>query len=93
MAGTPLVLPGGGLLPAIAVGGHGLLLVTLSRQEWLAIGGAALLIVVLRGLRLWRERRLTPRGSRALDDRPPDAGRRPGAPANRSRIAADRALL
>ncbi len=44
---APLSLPGGGLIPALGIAGFSLILLTLARAEWLAIGAATLAICAL----------------------------------------------
>ncbi|MGA9421107.1 MAG: APC family permease [Rhodanobacteraceae bacterium] len=48
--GAPFVLPGGPLVPAIAVVAMGLIVATLSSKEWTAIGVALALLVAVYGL-------------------------------------------
>ncbi|MGA8276802.1 MAG: APC family permease [Rhodanobacteraceae bacterium] len=48
--GVPFVLPGGALIPAIAVVAMGLIVATLSIREWAAIGVAMMLLVVVYAL-------------------------------------------
>ncbi len=56
--GAPFVLPGGPLIPAIAVVAMGLIVATLSSKEWIAIGIALAALVALYGaLTAWRQAR------------------------------------
>jgi len=51
--GKPFVLPGGGLIPVIACAALALVLVTLTRIEWLAISIAVAAVVALYGVMSW----------------------------------------
>lgn len=66
--GAPFVLPGGPLVPAVAVLSMVAVVATLTLAEWLAIGAALVAIVLLYlALRHVRQRRLTAAGAPARD--------------------------
>ena len=60
--GRPFMLRGGPLIPLIGCAGLALVLATLHRKEWLAIGYALAAVIVLYGVVRWR------RGSKDLPD-------------------------
>ena len=45
--GTPFVLPGGALVPALAVAAMALIVATLTGREWTAIGVALVVLVMV----------------------------------------------
>ncbi|MGN6514197.1 MAG: APC family permease [Lysobacteraceae bacterium] len=56
--GTPFVLPGGALVPVLAIAAMALIVATLTMREWAAIAIAlAVLVVVYAGLRLGQRQR------------------------------------
>jgi len=54
--GTPFVLPGGPLVPALAVAAMVLIVATLTAKEWLAIGVALAVLTALYATLAWRRR-------------------------------------
>ena len=54
--GTPFVLPGGPLVPALAIAAMVLIVATLTAKEWLAIGVALAVLAAVYAVLAWRRR-------------------------------------